>query len=83
MARVPTGGDAMSNKDKIDRQIEELERFLDREDPSLSTRFSQPERGSTRNVVSLVVISVVLLAIGLATLSVVAFGIGAPAWSTS
>ena len=80
--QVPTGGDAMNN-DNLDRQIEELERFLNREDPSLSKRFIELERASTRNVVSvasLLVISVVLLGIGLATLSFVAFGSGTVAF---
>ena len=71
------------NNDQLDRQIEEFERFLDREDPSLSKRFEQLERGRARNVVSvssLLVISAVLLGIGVANLSLAVFAVGTAAF---
>ena len=74
------------NNDQLDRQIEELERFLHRDDPSLSKRFRQLERESTRNdvtVFSLLAISAVLLGIGVANLSLVAFCTGAAAFVAS
>lgn len=74
------------NNDNLDRQIEELERFLEREDPLLSKRFIELDRASTRNVVSvasLLVVSVVLLGIGITTLSLVAFGSGTVAFIAS
>jgi hypothetical protein len=74
------------NNDNRETQIERLERFQNQRHPALSNQFSQLERGSARasmSVVSLLVLSVALLAIGLATLSLVAFGIGVAAFITS
>ena len=74
------------NNDQLDRQIEELERLLHRDDPSWSKRFRELERGSTRNdvtVFSLLAISALLLGIGVANLSLVAFLTGAAAFVAS
>jgi hypothetical protein len=74
------------NNNELDRQIDELERFLAREDPSLSEQFNKLERESAQNAVSvfsLLVASVVLLGIGLATMSLVAFGSGVAAFVAS
>jgi hypothetical protein len=66
------------NTDQLARQIDELERALEQEDPSLAKRFEKLQRTNTRNdiaVFSLLTISAVFLAIALATLSAVA-GLG-------
>jgi hypothetical protein len=63
---------------QLARQIDELERALQQEDPSLATRFEKLRRTNTRNdvaVFSLLTISAVLLAIALATQSAIA-GLG-------
>jgi hypothetical protein len=64
--------------DQLARQIDEIERALEQEDPSLAKRFERLQRTNTRNdiaVFSLLTISAVLLATALATLSAVA-GLG-------
>jgi hypothetical protein len=66
------------NTDQLAQQIDELERALQQEDPSLARRFEKLQRTNTRNdaaVFSLLAISAVLLAIALATPSAVA-GLG-------
>jgi hypothetical protein len=66
------------NTDQLGRQIDELERALQQQDPSLVKRFEKLQRTNTRNdiaVFSLLTISAVLLAIAFATLSAVA-GLG-------
>jgi hypothetical protein len=66
------------NNDQLARQIDELERALAHEDPSLAHRFKKLQHANTRNdvaVFSLLAISAVLLAIALTTLSAVA-GLG-------
>jgi hypothetical protein len=64
--------------DQLAPQIDEMERVLQQDDPSLAKRFEKLQRTNTRNdiaVFSLLIISAVLLAIALATLSAVA-GLG-------
>jgi hypothetical protein len=61
--------------DQLVRQIEEFERALQRDDPSLSRRFNHLQRSDTLNdvaIFSLLALSAVLLATALATLSVAA-----------
>ena len=74
----------MSDDDHVRRAIEEIERALQAEDPSLVQRFrdveQQPLGAADIAVVSLLGASVVLLAVGLATSSASPWYIGAAAY---
>lgn len=74
------------NNDQLVRQIDELEQALLSDDPSLSKRFRKLQHDNTRNdvaVFSLLAISAVLLAAGLATLSLTASCVGVAAYLAS
>jgi hypothetical protein len=71
---------------EVARQIEQLERGLLDDDPTFLQRFSHLERARRRNEVAvfgLLVVSVVLLAMGLAVQSIVAGGLGVAAYLLS
>jgi Protein of unknown function (DUF3040) len=75
----------MSDDDHDNRAIEEIERALRAEDPSLVRRFRDVEQrlGATDIAVfSLLAASVVLLSVGLATASAAPWYIGAVAYGT-
>jgi hypothetical protein len=66
------------NTNQLAQQIDEVERALEQQDPALAKRFEKLQRADTRNdvaVFSLLAVSVVLLGVFWATLSVAA-GIG-------
>ena len=74
------------NNDQLARQIDEIEQALLSDDPSLSKRFRKLQQDNTRNdvaVFSMLAISAVLLAAGLATLSPFAWGAGGAAYVAS
>jgi Protein of unknown function (DUF3040) len=74
------------DNDQLVRKIDELERALRRDDPSLSKRLNQLQRRDKWNdvaVFSLLTLSAVLLATALATLSPAAGGAGVVAYLAS
>ena len=74
------------NSDQLDRQIHEIERSLLRDDPSFARRLrrlDQPDRCHDTIVFSLLAVSALLLAVGMATLAPIAWLAGASAFISS